>query len=206
MRCAAPSRAILAGGLGGDSEDPSPKLAVSLSWCVGDRRSARRSGSSPLSPISRVGNDDGQAWRRGHRRDARRPYQQAAAGAWRAGRSLQPDTREVTICPITSDCVDAPLFRISFPAGRGVAVHLIAAGGFWGRSRLSSGSRVSGESTSFRNRRNRPVFRRYLMSTASDLTIPTFDLAGPYVISIGSAAFLPEDLLGTNEGKCSDDD
>ena len=24
----------------------------------------------------------------------------------------------ITICPITSDCVDAPLFRVSLPAGR----------------------------------------------------------------------------------------
>jgi len=24
----------------------------------------------------------------------------------------------ITVCPITSDCVDAPLFRVSLPAGR----------------------------------------------------------------------------------------
>ena len=38
--------------------------------------------------------------------------------------AFNPTHASVTICPITSDCVDAPLFRISLPAGRrtGLAV------------------------------------------------------------------------------------
>jgi len=31
--------------------------------------------------------------------------------------AFNPTHASVTICPITSDCVDAPLFRISLPAG-----------------------------------------------------------------------------------------
>ena len=30
----------------------------------------------------------------------------------------------ITICPITSDCVDAPLFRVSLPAGRRTGLDL----------------------------------------------------------------------------------
>jgi len=38
--------------------------------------------------------------------------------------AFNPTHTSVTICPITSDCLDAPLFRISLPAGRrtGLAV------------------------------------------------------------------------------------
>ena len=31
---------------------------------------------------------------------------------------FNPTHQSVTICPITSDCVDAPLFRISLPPGK----------------------------------------------------------------------------------------
>ncbi len=30
---------------------------------------------------------------------------------------FNPTHASVTLCPITSDCVDAPLFRVSLPAG-----------------------------------------------------------------------------------------
>lgn len=38
--------------------------------------------------------------------------------------AFNPTHSSVTICPITSDCVDAPLFRVPLPAGRrtGLAV------------------------------------------------------------------------------------
>ncbi len=32
--------------------------------------------------------------------------------------AFTPTHASVTICPITSDCVDAPLFRVPLPAGR----------------------------------------------------------------------------------------
>jgi mRNA interferase MazF len=32
--------------------------------------------------------------------------------------AFNPTHSSVTICPITSDCVDAPLFRVPLPAGR----------------------------------------------------------------------------------------
>ncbi len=32
--------------------------------------------------------------------------------------AFNPTHASITICPITSDCVDAPLFRVPLPAGR----------------------------------------------------------------------------------------
>jgi mRNA interferase MazF len=32
--------------------------------------------------------------------------------------TFNPTHASITVCPITSDCVDAPLFRVSLPAGR----------------------------------------------------------------------------------------
>lgn len=38
--------------------------------------------------------------------------------------AFNPTHSSITVCPITSDCVDAPLFRVPLPAGRrtGLAV------------------------------------------------------------------------------------
>lgn len=38
--------------------------------------------------------------------------------------AFNPTHASITICPITSDCVDAPLFRISLPAGKRTGLEL----------------------------------------------------------------------------------
>jgi mRNA interferase MazF len=39
---------------------------------------------------------------------------------------FNPTHASVTICPITSDCVDAPLFRLSLPPGRRTGLQKIS--------------------------------------------------------------------------------
>jgi mRNA interferase MazF len=39
---------------------------------------------------------------------------------------FNPTHRSVTICPITSDCVDAPLFRIPLPPGERTGLRIVS--------------------------------------------------------------------------------
>lgn len=39
---------------------------------------------------------------------------------------FNPTHQSVTICPITSDCVDAPLFRISLPPGERTGLRAVS--------------------------------------------------------------------------------
>ena len=39
---------------------------------------------------------------------------------------FNPTHRSITICPITSDCVDAPLFRIPLPPGERTGLRVVS--------------------------------------------------------------------------------
>jgi mRNA interferase MazF len=39
---------------------------------------------------------------------------------------FNPTHASVTVCPITSDCVDAPLFRVTLPAGPRTGLHVVS--------------------------------------------------------------------------------
>ena len=76
--------------------------------------SGRPSTSSSTPPTRGAG---GEARRHRRRGGARGVHRQTAAGVVVQSDLFNPTHASVTVCPITSDCVDAPLFRITLPPG-----------------------------------------------------------------------------------------